>query len=273
MEITGPAAGHDRMKTKADPAGTRVLGMINNCAGGMTPWGTWLSAEENFNGYFWGKLATTIPRPGTTSASACPGNQYNWGAYHDRFDIAKEPNEGNRFGWIVEIDPFDPTSTPKKRTALGRFKHEGATTIVNKDGRVVAYTGDDERFDYVYRFVTAGRFDPANRAANMGLLDEGTLSAARYNPDGSLEWLPLVHGRGPADGRERLQQPGRRADRDPPGGRPGGRHQDGPAGGHRAEREDRQGLPDAHQQHAPQGGPGGRRQPAARQRRSATSSR
>jgi secreted PhoX family phosphatase len=197
IELTGPAAGHDRLRTKADATGTRVLGMINNCAGGMTPWGTWLSAEENFNGYFWGDLPEDHPEFRNHERVGLPGNQYNWGAYHDRFDVAKEPNEGNRFGWIVEIDPFDPASTPKKRTALGRFKHEGATTIVNKDGRVVAYTGDDERFDYVYRFVTAGRFDPANRAANLDLLDEGTLSVARYSPDGSLDWLPLVHGQGP----------------------------------------------------------------------------
>ncbi len=197
MEITGPAAGHPRMQTKSDPAGRRGAGMLNNCAGGITPWGTWLTCEENFHGYFWGKLTDDHPEAKTFKRYGAPGNWYAWGKWHDRFDIAKEPNEANRFGWIVEIDPFDPASTPKKRTALGRFKHEGAATLVNKDGRVVVYSGDDERFDYVYKFVSAGRYDPGNRAANVDLLDAGTLCAARYNADGSVDWLPLVHGQGP----------------------------------------------------------------------------
>ncbi len=197
MVITGPAAGHPRLQTKTDPTGTRVMGMLNNCAGGRTPWGTWLTCEENFHGYFQGRIEDSHPEARNYRRVGVPGNWYGWGKYHDRFDIVKEPNEANRFGWVVEIDPFDPASVPKKRTALGRFKHEGAAGIINRDGRYVIYSGDDERFDYVYRFVSAGTVDVQNPANNRDLLDNGTLSVARYNADGTVDWLPLVHGVGP----------------------------------------------------------------------------
>ncbi|MEW6733289.1 MAG: PhoX family phosphatase, partial [Acidobacteriota bacterium] len=201
MEITGPAAGHPLLMVSDDPTGTKVRGTLNNCAAGKTPWGSLLTCEENFNQYFanLSSLASSDPRKamhsryGLTSGAS----ERRWELFIKRFDIAKEPNEPFRFGWVVEIDPYNPNFVPKKRTALGRLKHEAATTTIAKSGQAVVYTGDDERFDYMYKFVSKGKFNRTNRQENFNLLDEGTLYVAKFNDDGSGEWLPLIAGQGP----------------------------------------------------------------------------
>ncbi|MDQ0120384.1 secreted PhoX family phosphatase [Pseudarthrobacter defluvii] len=211
-ELTGPVAGSALVKTVADPSGRAIKGTFGNCSGGTTPWGTILSGEENFNGYFVaGGTSAGDKRYGLTAKPTAR----KWELDDPRFDTrnAGYENEANRFGWIVEVDPFDPTSTPKKRSAMGRFKHEGANVIVAESGHVVAYMGDDEKFDYLYKFVSKGRYVEGDRRNNMNLLSEGDLYVAKFTGnspaaeitgtgalpsdgafDGTGEWLPLVVG-------------------------------------------------------------------------------
>jgi len=191
MEITGPARGHDLLKTAADPSGTHSLGTMNNCGNGRTPWGTYLTCEENFNGYFASSDANYAPSAALKRYGV--GNEdwgYGWSKYDERFDISKNPNEPNRLGYIVEIDPMDPTSTPKKRTALGRIKHENADVVLAADGRVVVYMGDDERGEYLYKFVSDGKYSAGGN--NADLLDAGTIYVAKFNDDGKGEWVALT---------------------------------------------------------------------------------
>ncbi len=191
MQITGPAAGHDLMKTKADPSGTRSLGTWANCANGQTPWHTYLTCEENFNGYFTrSDLTRDIPEVLQRYGIGARDWGYNWASSDERFDVSEHPFEPNRVGYVVEIDPLDPKSTPKKRTALGRFKHENAELVINGDGRVVVYMGDDERGEFLYRFVSDGKF--IEGGDNRDLLDSGQLYAAKFHDDLRGEWLALT---------------------------------------------------------------------------------
>ncbi|WP_099023701.1 PhoX family protein [Mycolicibacterium palauense] len=228
--LTGPAAGTDFVKTAADPTGRTVAGTVNNCSGGVTPWGTVLSGEENFNNYFGAAEGSQAANPVEADRFDRYGIEFEpserrWENFDPRFDLTATPNETNRFGYVVELNPWDPASTPVKHSALGRFKHEAANIYVTDDGTVVAYSGDDERFDYMYKFVSSKKVqpgrDPAAMAHNMTILDEGTLYVAKLSSDipadqidgsgtlpasgafsGTGTWIPLLRS-GP-DGAESL---------------------------------------------------------------------
>jgi len=220
--VDGPAAGSPLLRTAADPAGRTVIGTVNNCSGGTTPWGTVLSGEENFNGYFVGgdkapeALKPTLARYGIDITTRYPSGNRKWDRVDAKWDLEKTPNEAHRFGWVVELDPYTPDAPPRKHTALGRFKHEGAATTLAKDGRAVVYLGDDERFDYLYKFVSDKKVDRGRSAKarrhNLSLLESGTLYVAKFAftsageidgsgklpSDGAFNgtgtWIPLVRG-------------------------------------------------------------------------------
>jgi hypothetical protein len=196
MAVGGPAAGHAMMKTAADPTGRRVLGTLNNCGSGVTPWGTYLTCEENFIFYFKGPDQPDAHQRRWGLRKGEPVG-YRWAEHDARFDATKSPNEPNRFGWVVEFDPNNPSSTPVKRTALGRAAHEGATTVLTKAGKAVVYMGEDARFEYIYKFVSRDAVKPGGAAANAELLDHGTLYVARFDAEGRGRWIALTHGSGP----------------------------------------------------------------------------
>ena len=225
IAMSGPAAGSRYLRTKFSPDGTRTRGTINNCANGYTPWGTYLTCEENWSFYFrraagdnanrTAAEVTALNRYGITQGSA--GN-YAWTSVtvsdpndttFSRWDATKLGasadgtddfrNVPNTFGWNVEIDPFNGAVSPKKRTAMGRFFHEGAWVGPVVAGRpIVFYSGCDARNEYVYKYVSTAVWDPADAtrglAAGDKYLDAGKLYVAKFNADGTGAWLELALG-------------------------------------------------------------------------------
>lgn len=208
MELTGPVRGDDKVKTKYSPSGTMTRGTLNNCAHGVTPWNTYMMAEENWAGYFHNNDAKPPREHARYGVSTANRGRYAWekaeGGADEfiRFNATATGasatddyrNEPNCFGWMVEVDPFDPNYVPKKRTALGRFAHEGVVFAPAQEGKpVVCYSGDDATNEYIYKFVSRKNFYAAT-AKTDNLLDEGTLYVAKFNDDGTGEWIPLIHG-------------------------------------------------------------------------------
>jgi len=190
VTFSGPVANHPLLQT---PAGNSPKGTVNNCANGHTPWGTYLTCEENFNGYFGATGSWTPTEAQKRYGFSTQGFGYGWYNFDPRFDLSNPSykNEEHRFGWVVEIDPMDASQTPVKRTALGRFKHENAELVVGRGGRAVVYMGDDERFDYIYKFVSESNWR-SMRARRISPLDRGKLYVAKFNDNGTGEWLELT---------------------------------------------------------------------------------
>lgn len=192
IAVSGPAKSSVLGKEKF------VYGTLNNCANGKTPWGTYLTCEENIDDFFGFndnefKLNENLKRYGFSKESL-----YGWEKFDERFDISKNPQEANKFGWVVEINPFDKNSTPVKRTALGRFKHENAELVIDKDGTVVVYMGDDEANEFLYKFVSKHKYKKG--VANPKILDEGILYVAKFDGKeddfrGKGKWIALEFGK------------------------------------------------------------------------------
>ena len=215
MALAGPVAKSEWVKTPFSKDGSQARGTNNNCGNGTTPWGTYITAEENWASCF--VNTGTVPAHQKRVGVATKTGRYLWetaagdasekDAEFARFNITASGadalsdwrNEVNGFGYLVEIDPYDPASIATKRTAMGRFAHEGAAYSVPEAGKPLAfYTGDDSRFEYIYRYVSDAVWDPADAkrtdrlAVGAKYLDKGTLSVARFNEDGSGTWLPLT---------------------------------------------------------------------------------
>lgn len=216
MELSGPLRGTAHVKTRFSPDGTRTRGTNNNCGNGYTPWGTYLTCEENWPNVFI-NCSASLPDDQRRIGISTKATSYGWEtAAGDaseiddefaRFDITPRGasaledyrNEASTYGYIVEIDPHDPTSRAVKRTALGRFRHEGCWPGLTEAGKpVVFYSGDDAQNEYLYKFVSAALWDPADEhpldrlAVGAKYMDRGTLYVARFNDDGSGVWLPLT---------------------------------------------------------------------------------
>lgn len=216
IDINGPLQNHDLVKTKYSKDGSQTRGTLNNCASGLTPWGTYLTCEENWAGYFKRSNSTLLSdKKAASTQNRYMGSKESDGSYgwansktnndlYDRWNIipnAKQANEdyrnaANTFGWVVEIDPFNPTMTPRKRTALGRMGHEGAMPGNVKEGEpLVYYMGDDSKGEYVYKYVSRLKWNEKDRNGGLDIgnkyLDDGKLFVAKFNEDGSGEWLEL----------------------------------------------------------------------------------
>ena len=199
MKLSGPARNHKRVITEYSPRGDSCYGTFGNCAGCITPWGTVLTAEENVQAYFMGNTKNTDEYE-NYKRFGLYGNESVWsiwGKYHEYWNLDKHPQAAMHAGWIVEFDPYDSSFIPIKRTALGRCKHEGCDVHVNKDGKAIVYMGDDQAFEYIYRFVSKEKVLPGNLIHNLSLLDEGELSVAEFTEQGSLIWHPLQYGTAP----------------------------------------------------------------------------
>lgn len=194
--ITGPAAGNERLKNLSSPDGIQSAGTLGNCAGGFTPWGTYLTCEENIQGYFSGN-ADKHPESDNFRRFGLKGKGNFFSKYDKRFDLQSDSQSPLHFGWVVEIDPFSPDAPIRKHSLLGRAKHECAEMTIDKNGHAVVYTSDDQAFEYLYKFVSKEKYIKGNREHNLKLLEAGTLYAAHFKEDGTMKWLPLVYGQGP----------------------------------------------------------------------------
>ncbi|BAY10776.1 PhoX family protein [Calothrix sp. NIES-2098] len=174
---TGPAAT-EVFNLSSDGLGNKIIGTAYNCSGGTTPWGTVLSAEENFQNQI-----------GVTEAVKSDGTQtgYTDGSTGKTFGLV-----GEKYGWIVEIDPANPKFRPRKHTWLGRYHHENVAMRVAAGKKLVAYMGDDRRGGHTWKFVSADKVSSPTSKSNSRLWEKGTLYVARYNPDGTGQWIPLL---------------------------------------------------------------------------------